>query len=137
MLLPEVGAVLDSLPALGVTDDVVDGLRKFLDSGADEVEGAAPGHVADAFGSSPASTQCLSDAQKARAHVNEALLDMGAALRGYGTVVKDLHRNVTNVDDATYTDFTQKVAAADACVAPSFAATPQCTLPTDGSGSGD
>ena len=137
MLMPEVGAVLDSLPALGVTEDVVDGLRKFLDQGADDVEGATPDVVTNAaFGSSPASVQCSSDAQKARTHVNTALLDMGAALRGYGDIVKTLHQNVTTVDDAAYTDLTKKVAAAEACVAPSFAdATPgSCSLPVNGSG---
>ncbi len=56
-------------------------------------------------------------------------MDMAKGLEGYGTVVTDLYKNVTTVDDTAQADLARKVTQADACVAPSFAAPSTCALP--------
>ena len=130
MLLPDASAVVDALPALGISEDLAADVRSFLDSSAGELKTSTPDQVvAAAFGTAPASRQCSSDAHKARTHVAQALVDMGAALIGYGDVVTNLHRKVTTIDETAQTDFATKLAAANACVAPTFAAPSQCTLP--------
>jgi hypothetical protein len=134
MLLPEVSTVVNALPSLGISEDLANELRAFLDTSAGELKDMTPGQVlSSAFGSSPASRQCSSDAHKARTHVADALVDMGAALMGYGGVVEGLYKEVKGIDEATQTDLTKKAAAANACVAPSFAAPSQCTLPGNSS----
>jgi hypothetical protein len=134
-LAAEVGAALAALPTLGITEDLATDLRNFLTEGAGELVDSTPTQTAmDAFGSSPASRQCASDAHKARTHVANAILDMSAALNGYGGVVTDLYRNVTVVDDTAQADLARKAAQADACVAPSFAAPSTCALPGTSSG---
>ncbi len=130
MLLPEVGTVVNALPSLGISEDLANEVRAFLDASAGELKDLTPDQVlSSAFGSSPASLQCSSDAHKARTHVADALVDMGAALLGYGGVVTDLYKNVTGIDETTQTDLTKKAAAADACIAPSFSTPSQCALP--------
>jgi hypothetical protein len=134
MLLPDVGTVVNALPSLGISEELANEVRAFLDSSAGELEALTPDQVlSSAFGSSPASRQCSSDAHKARTHVADALVNMGAALMGYGGVVTDLYKEVTTIDETTQTDLTKKAAAADACIAPSFAAPSQCTLPGNSS----
>jgi hypothetical protein len=134
MLLPDVGAVVASLPSLGISEDLASDLRTFLFSSAGELTDLTPDQVGGgAFGSSPASVQCLSDAQKARTHVAKALQDMSAGLEGYSTVVTDLYKNVTAVDDTAQADLVKKASQANACVAPSFAAPSSCTLPGNSS----
>jgi hypothetical protein len=134
-MLPDVSAVVNALPSLGISPDLASDLRSFLDVSAGELKDNTPDQVvAAAFGSSPQSRQCSSDAHKARTHVAEALVDMGAALIGYGDVVTDLHQKVTTIDETAQTDLAKKAAAANACVAPSFAAASQCTLPGSSTG---
>jgi hypothetical protein len=134
MLLPDVGAVVDALPSLGISEDLANELRTFLTTTAGELTGTTPDQVGtSAFGHSPASVQCASDAHKARTHVAKALIDMGAALEGYGGIVTDLYKNVTVVDDSAHADLVKKAAQANACVAPSFAAPSACTLPGNSS----
>jgi hypothetical protein len=134
-LAAEVGAALAALPTLGITENLATDLRNFLTEGAGELVDSTPTQTAmAAFGSSPASQQCASDAHKARTHVANAILDMSAALTGYGGVVTDLYRNVTVVDDTAQADLARKAAQADACVAPSFAAPSTCALPGSSSG---
>jgi hypothetical protein len=136
-MLPDgMSSTLASLSTLGVSDDLVDDLRSFLDKSAGELKERRPDAVGTgSFGSSPASVQCASDASKAREHVAKALNDMAVGLVGYGTVVVNLRRNVKHIDEATEVDLTRKVAQANACVAPSFSVPSQCALPgssTDG-----
>ncbi len=134
MLMPDVGTVVNALPSLGISEDLANEVRAFLDASAGELKDLTPDQVlSSAFGGSPASRQCASDAHKARTHVADALVDMGAALIGYGGVVTDLYKEVKGIDETTQTDLTKKAAAADACVAPSFAAPSQCTLPSSSS----
>jgi hypothetical protein len=132
--MPDVGTVVNALPSLGISEDLANDVKAFLDLSAGELEALTPDQVlSSAFGSAPESLQCSSDAHKARTHVADALVNMGAALMGYGEVVTDLYKEVTGIDEATHTDLTKKAAAADACVAPSFAAPSQCTLPGNSS----
>jgi hypothetical protein len=133
MLLPDMGSVVAALPSLGISEDLATELRNFLSITAGELTEKTPDQVnGSAFGQSPASLQCLSDAQKARTHVANALTDMAKGLEGYGTVVTDLYKNVTVVDDTAQADLAKKAAQADACVAPSFAAPSSCVLPGKG-----
>jgi hypothetical protein len=136
MVLPtDEGAALAALPSLGISEGLATELRNFLTEGAGELVDSTPTQTAmDAFGGSPASQQCASDAHKARTHVANAILDMSAALKGYGGVVTELYRNVSAVDDTAHADLTRKVAQADACVAPSFAAPSTCALPGSSTG---
>jgi hypothetical protein len=134
MLVPEVSTVVNALPSLGISEDLANELRSFLDASAGELKDMTPDQVlSSAFGNAPASRQCSSDAHKARTHVADALVDMGAALMGYGGVVTGLYKEVKGIDETTRTDLTRKAAAADACVAPSFAASTQCALPGNSS----
>ena len=82
-----------------------------------------------AFGHAPASVQLAGDASKARTHVADALKDMAAGLEGYGTIVTDLYRHAHEIDLTTKDSIDKTAAAADACVAPSFAAPSTCQLP--------
>jgi 23S rRNA U2552 (ribose-2'-O)-methylase RlmE/FtsJ len=134
-LAAEVGAAVAALPSLGISEELATELRNFLTTSAGELTDSTPDQTGtQAFGSSPASQQCASDAHKARTHVAKAILDMSAALNGYDVVVNDLYRNVTTVDDTAHVDLVKLSAQADACVAPSFAAPSTCTLPADSSG---
>jgi hypothetical protein len=134
MVLPDMGSMVAALPSLGISEDLATELRNYLSTTAGELTDTTPDPVSGgAFGQSPASLQCLSDAQKARTHVANALKDMAKGLEGYGTVVTDLYKNVTTVDDTAQADLARKAAQADACVAPSFAAPSACTLPGNSS----
>jgi len=64
-----------------------------------------------------------------RTHVADALKDMAAGLEGYGTIVTDLYRHAHEIDLTTKDSIDKTAAAADACVAPSFAAPSTCQLP--------
>jgi 23S rRNA U2552 (ribose-2'-O)-methylase RlmE/FtsJ len=133
-LAAQVGAAVAALPSLGISEDLATDLRNFLTTSAGELTDSTPDQTGTtAFGSSPASQQCSSDAHKARTHVAKAILDMSAALNGYDVVVTDLYRNVTAVDDTAHVDLVKLSAQADACVAPSFAAPSSCTLPGNSS----
>lgn len=134
MLIPDVGTVINALPSLGISEELANDLRSFLTDSAGQLTDSKPDQVAaNAFGTSPASLQCSSDAHKARTHVADALQDMGAALLGYGTVVTDLYKNVTIVDDTARTDLASIATKADACVAPAFSAPSACVLPGNSS----
>ena len=133
-LAAELGAAVAALPSLGISEDLATDLRNFLTTSAGELTDSTPDQTGThAFGSSPASQQCSSDAHKARTHVAKAILDMSAALNGYDVVVTDLYRNVTAVDDTAQADLGKLAQQANACVAPSFAASSTCTLPGNSS----
>ena len=137
MSFASVGAAIASLAQLGIDEALAAELHAFLTTSAGDLTDSTPDGVGGAaFGHSPASQQCSSDAAKARTHVANALKDMAAGLDGYGVIVTDLYKNVTAADETAKVDLTRKAAAADACVAPSFASPSQCTLPgasTEGS----
>jgi hypothetical protein len=130
MLAAEAGAAVAALSSLGISEDLATDLRSFLTTSAGELTDTTPDQVGvNAFGSSPASQQCSSDAHKARTHVANALKDMAAGLEGYGGIVTDLYKNVTQVDDNAQADLARKASQADACVAPKFSAPSACALP--------
>jgi hypothetical protein len=130
MAFADVGAAIASLAQLGIDEALAAELRSFLDASAGELTESTPDGVGGtAFGHSPASQQCSSDAAKARTHVANALKDMAAGLDGYGVIVTDLYKNVTEADETAHVDLTKKAAQANACVAPAFSAPSQCTLP--------
>jgi hypothetical protein len=130
MLAAEAGAAVASLSSLGISEDLANELRTFLTTSAGELTDTTPDQVGvNAFGSSPASQQCSSDAHKARTHVANALKDMASGLEGYGVVVTDLYKNVTQADETAQADLAKKASQADACVAPKFSAPSTCTLP--------
>ncbi|HEX5087575.1 MAG TPA: hypothetical protein VFV89_07195 [Nocardioides sp.] len=129
VLLDTAGAVA-ALPSLGISEELAGDLKKFLTSSAGELQDSTPEQTGShAFGTSPASLQCASDAAKARTHVAKAITDMAAGLVGYEQVVTDLYKNVHEVDDVAQADLVKKAAQANACVAPSFASPSACTLP--------
>jgi hypothetical protein len=134
MLAAEAGAAVAALSSLGISEDLANELRSFLTTSAGELTDTTPGQVGvNAFGTSPASQQCSSDAHKARTHVANALKDMAAGLEGYGVIVTDLYKHVTEADDTAQTDLVRKAAQADACVAPKFSAPSTCALPGNSS----
>jgi hypothetical protein len=126
----DIGSTIDKLVQLGISEALAAELRSFLTSSAGELADSTPENVgSNAFGHAPASVQLASDAAKARTHVADALKDMAAGLEGYGTIVTDLYRHANEIDQTAKDDIDKKAAAADACVAPSFAAPSSCTLP--------
>jgi hypothetical protein len=134
MLMPEVSAAVDSLSVLGISEGLASDLKAFLTSSAGELKSSTPDETGDhAFGTSPASLQCSSDAGKARTHVAKAITDMAAGLVGYEQVVTDLYKNVTQVDEVAQAELVKKAAQANACVAPSFSAPSTCALPGNSS----
>jgi hypothetical protein len=133
VFLDAAGAVA-ALPSLGISEELASDLKKFLTSSAGELQDSTPDQTGThAFGTSPASLQCASDAAKARTHVAKAITDMAAGLVGYEQVVTDLYKNVHQVDDVAQADLVKKAAQANACVAPSFSSPSACTLPGNSS----
>jgi hypothetical protein len=125
-----IGATINSLVQLGISEALAAELRSYLTTTAGELTDSTPDGVGtNAFGQAPASVQCASDAAKARTHVANALKDMAAALEGYGTIVTELYHDVNTVDETAEQDFRTKAAQANACVPVSFAAPSSCTLP--------
>jgi len=130
MAFGDIGAALNGLAQLGISEALAAELRSFLTSSAGELADSAPHEVSSsAFGHAPASVQLASDAAKARTHVANALKDMSAGLEGYGTIVTDLYRHAHDIDLTAKSEIDKKTAAANACVAPSFAAPSTCQLP--------
>jgi hypothetical protein len=137
MVLLDAGAVVAALPTLGISEGLASDLKRFLTSSAGELKDSTPDQTGShAFGTSPASLQCASDAAKARTHVAKAITDMAAGLVGYEQVVTDLYKNVSHVDEAAQADLAKQAARANACVAPSFSAASACTLPGNSSEGG-
>src|SRR4051812_29220739 len=82
VFLDTAGAVA-ALPSLGISEELASDLKKFLTSSAGELQDSTPDQTGThAFGASPASLQCASDAAKARTHVAKAIKDMAAGLVG-------------------------------------------------------
>lgn len=133
VFLDAAGAVA-ALPSLGISEELASDLKKFLTSSAGELQDSTPDQTGNhAFGTSPASLRCASDAAKARTHVAKAITDMAAGLVGYEQVVTDLYKNVHQVDDVAQADLVKKAAQANACVAPAFASPSTCALPGNSS----
>ena len=79
MAFADIGATINGLVQLGITETLAAELRAFLTTSAGELTDSTPDAVGEsAFGQSPASLQCSGDAGKARTHVADALKDMAA-----------------------------------------------------------
>jgi hypothetical protein len=134
MGLGNIGATIDSLVQLGISEALAAEVRQFLDNCATDLADTTPDNVGhNAFGHAPASLQLASDATKARTHVADALKDMAAGLEGYGQVVTELYRHANEIDLTTKQELDKQTAAANACQPPSFAAPSTCTLPGNSS----
>ena len=131
MLAAEAGAAVAALSSLGISEDLANDLRTFLTTSAGELTDThpRPGRRHTRSGARRRASSARATPHKARTHVANALKDMAAGLEGYGGIVTDLYRNVTQVDDTAQADLAKKAAQADACVAPSFAAPSTCALP--------
>jgi len=138
MAFADIGATINGLVQLGISETLAAELRAFLTTSAGELTDSTPDAVGQsAFGQSPASLQCSGDAGKARTHVADALKDMAAGLEGYGSIVTHLYRDVKDADDTAEQQFVRQTRQADACIPISFAAAPNgCAAPSS-SGSGD
>jgi len=120
----------DDLRSVGLSEQLVNEVVTFLDGCAGDVQGARPHKVAgSAFGSSPASTGCASDAAKAHDHVYTSMTDMVAGLKGYQESLHDMAKKTWDVDTTTEAEIKTHIVRAEACVAPTFAAPSACTLP--------
>ena len=120
----------DELRTIGLSEQLVTDVVTFLDSRTTDLHDALPDQVGKgAFGTSPASTNCSSDAAAARDKVYEALNDMMAGLRGYQESLHDMAKQTWDVDTSTEAEIKTHIARAESCVAPKFASPSSCTLP--------
>jgi hypothetical protein len=133
--IADVGGTLNDL---AVDPDVVKDILEILQSGADSLNDNQVGEVRQgSFGPGDAAVELDVNTAKAHRHVQEAMLDMVAGLRGYTHNIKDFAEKANFVDDDTavrLNTHTQRVLAISTeCVAqPSFSAPSTCSLPTDG-----
>jgi hypothetical protein len=133
--IAEVGATLNDL---AVDPDVIRDIVDILNSGADDL-GASPVHdvAHGSFGPGGDASDLSLNAAKAHRHVQEAMDDMVAGLRGYRNNIKDFAEHAHVVDDDAAVRLNahtrQVLAVSTTCVAtPDFSAPSTCTLPTDG-----
>jgi hypothetical protein len=120
----------DDLRSVGLSEQLVTDVVTFLDGCAEFVQGARPKTVAAAaFGSSPASAGCASDAAKAQDHVYKAMTDMVAGLKGYQTSLHDMAKKTWDVDATTEAEIRVQIQRAESCIEPKFSSPSACTLP--------
>jgi hypothetical protein len=122
--------IADELRTIGLSEQLVTDVVTFLETRAGDLMGARPHDVGGgAFGSSPASTGCASDAAKAHDHVYKAITDMIAGLKGYQVSLHDMAKQTWDVDATTEAEIRTHIVRAESCVAPTFASPSTCTLP--------
>ena len=120
----------DDLRTIGLSEQLVTSVVTFLNSRTTDLHDALPHDVGrTAFGTSPASTNCSSDAAAARDKVQEAINDMLAGLKGYQDTLQDMAKQTWDVDTSTEAEIKTHIARAESCVAPKFASPSACTLP--------
>jgi hypothetical protein len=120
----------DDLRTIGLSEKLVTDVVSFLNSRATDLTGARPHGVGQgAFGSSPASTGCSSDAAKAHDHVYKAITDMVAGLKGYQDSLQEMAKKTWDVDATTEAEVRTHIKRAESCVAPTFASPSTCMLP--------
>jgi hypothetical protein len=133
--IADVGGTLNDL---AVDPDVVRDIIEILESGATSLHDNQVGEVRQgSFGPGGAAVELDVNTAKAHRHVQEAMLDMVAGLRGFTHNIKSFAERAHFVDDDTAVQLngqTQRaLAVSTSCVAaPSFSAPSTCTLPTDG-----
>jgi hypothetical protein len=120
----------DELRTIGLSEKLVTDVVSFLGSRATDLAEVRPHGVGpSAFGASPASTACSSDAAAAQEKVYHAINDMIAGLKGYGESLHDMAKQTWDVDTATEAEIKTHIVRAESCVAPTFASPSACTLP--------
>ena len=120
----------DELRTIGLSEKLVTDVVSFLNFRATDLQGARPDRVGHgAFGSSPASSNCSSDAAAAHDKVYNAITDMVAGLKGYQESLHDMAKQTWDVDTTTEAEIKTNLARAESCVAPKFASPSSCTLP--------
>jgi len=118
------------LKDFGFSQSLVDQIMDYLDTSSQILEETQPHPVGGkAFGASPSSLACATDADKAKDHVRTALTDMAAGLQQYRTNFHDMSRRAQDVEVVTTAELQQQFNRAEACQAPTFAAPSQCTVP--------
>lgn len=133
--IDDVGGTLNDL---AVDPDVVRDILEILESGADSLHANQVGEVRQgAFGPGSAAVELDVNTAKAHRHVQDAMVDMVAGLRGFTHNIKSYAEKATIVDDdaaVRLNDTTQRALAVSAgCVAaPSFSAPSTCSLPSNG-----
>jgi hypothetical protein len=137
MSFADIDAAITSLVQLGISESLAAELRAFLKESAGTLTESTPDSVGhSAFGHSPASLQCASDAGKAHTHVANALQEMAAGLEEYSTIVTHLYRDVKDADDTAEQQFVRQARHADARIPGSFASArnPHAATPSQGGG---
>jgi hypothetical protein len=123
----------DDLRTIGLSEELISDVVDYLEKSAGDLQKVRPHAVGTAaFGSSPASTQCSTDANKAHTHVYKAMTDMVAGLKGYQQSLHDWGNKLWDLDATTEAAIKVHISRAEACVAPTYAAPTQCTLPGSG-----
>lgn len=125
---------VDMLGTLGVPEDLIEQVRGMLDSRADELEGAKPSPIGAVFGGSAQGQLLTHHAGLARQHVAEAVLQMAAGLRGYGSELEQHRVRMGDTDVQNGVDLTRIEIATTCVAAPTLESNQQCTLPTSEDG---
>lgn len=116
------------LADFGFSQSLIDEIKAFLNTSSDDLGVLAPGAVGNrAFGASPASVGCASDAAKAQQHVKAAIVDMVTGLQGYVDALNGMEKRAYDVEDVTEADLKQKWHRANSCERPDFTDVGVCT----------
>jgi len=121
------------LADFGFSQSLIDEIKSFLHTSSDDLDGLAPTSVgSQAFGASPASLGCASDAAKAQQHVEAAIVDMVSGLQGYVDALNGMQNRAYAVEDITEADLKQKWQKAQSCETPDFTNVGVCTPNANG-----
>ena len=121
------------LADFGFSQSLIDEIKAFLNTSSDDLDGLAPTAVGhQAFGASPASLGCASDAAKAQQHVKAAIVDMVTGLQGYVDALNDMDKRAHEVEDVTEVDLNRKWQRAQSCETPDFTNVGVCTANRNG-----
>ena len=116
------------LSDFGFSQPLIDDIKSFLNISSDSLDDLAPTGVgSQAFGASPASLGCASDAAKAQQHVKAAIVDMVTGLQGYVDALNGMQNRAYAVEDVTEADLKQKWQRAQSCETPDFTNVGVCT----------
>lgn len=109
------------LSEFGFSQPLIDEIKAFLHTSSDDLGVLAPAAVgSQAFGASPASVGCASDAAKAQQHVKVAIVDMVTGLQGYVDALNGMEKRAHEVEDVTEADLNKKWQRANDCEKPDF-----------------
>jgi hypothetical protein len=116
------------LSDFGFSQSLIDEIKAFLNTSSDDLGVLAPAAVGStAFGASPASVGCASDAAKAQQHVKAAIVGMVSGLQGYVDALNGMEKRAHEVEDVTEADLNKKWHRANSCEQPDFTNVGACT----------